>query len=107
MTVYGKEVEDLRARSKEAGWISKTWRASTPPQSVAEEYLRRFGADGWVAVRSSAVDEDGATSSYAGEHDSHLGVRGADEVRRARGGGRRPARTVTGSGPSTGVGYGR
>jgi pyruvate,water dikinase len=33
-----------------------------------------------VAVRSSAVDEDGADSSFAGQHDTYLNVRGADAV---------------------------
>jgi pyruvate,water dikinase len=33
-----------------------------------------------VAVRSSAADEDGAHSSFAGQHETILGVRGIDEV---------------------------
>lgn len=36
-----------------------------------------------VAVRSSAIDEDGADSSFAGQHDTYLNVRGADAVIRA------------------------
>jgi pyruvate,water dikinase len=39
-----------------------------------------------VAVRSSAVDEDGADASFAGQHDTYLNIRGAgalvDAVRR-------------------------
>jgi pyruvate,water dikinase len=35
---------------------------------------------GEVAVRSSAAAEDAADSSYAGEHDSYLELRGADAV---------------------------
>jgi len=34
-----------------------------------------------VAVRSSAVDEDGAHASFAGQHDTFLNVCGADELR--------------------------
>jgi phosphoenolpyruvate synthase/pyruvate phosphate dikinase len=33
-----------------------------------------------VAVRSSAIDEDGAAASFAGQHDTYLGVSGADQV---------------------------
>ncbi len=33
-----------------------------------------------VAVRSSAADEDGLQSSFAGQHDTILGVRGIDEL---------------------------
>lgn len=33
-----------------------------------------------VAVRSSAVDEDGAAASFAGQHDTFLNVAGADQV---------------------------
>jgi pyruvate,water dikinase len=35
-----------------------------------------------VAVRSSAVGEDGASASFAGQHDTFLGVRGGDAVTR-------------------------
>jgi pyruvate,water dikinase len=35
-----------------------------------------------VAVRSSAVGEDGEAASFAGQHDTFLGVRGADAVTR-------------------------
>jgi len=37
-------------------------------------------ADPPVAVRSSAIDEDGADASFAGQHDTYLGVSGADQV---------------------------
>lgn len=33
-----------------------------------------------VAVRSSALDEDGADASFAGQHDTYLNIRGADAV---------------------------
>jgi phosphoenolpyruvate synthase/pyruvate phosphate dikinase len=37
-------------------------------------------ADPPVAVRSSALDEDGAEASFAGQHDTVLGVAGAEQV---------------------------
>ena len=33
-----------------------------------------------VAVRSSAVDEDGSDASFAGQHDTYLNIRGGDAV---------------------------
>ena len=33
-----------------------------------------------VAVRSSAVDEDGSDASFAGQHDTYLNIRGVDAV---------------------------
>lgn len=33
-----------------------------------------------AAVRSSAVDEDGATASFAGQHETYLNIVGADEI---------------------------
>lgn len=36
-----------------------------------------------VAVRSSAVDEDGADNSFAGQHDTFLNIRGGEAVSRA------------------------
>ncbi len=51
--------------------------------AVAAAYGRLVQDDpqgGYVAVRSSAVDEDGAEASFAGQHDTVLNVRGADAV---------------------------
>ncbi len=54
---------------------------SLPPDLVEEiaRALPRIG-EGPLAVRSSATSEDTAHATAAGQHDTFLGVRGADEV---------------------------
>jgi pyruvate,water dikinase len=49
---------------------------------IREAYAR-LGDDVPVAVRSSAIAEDGADASFAGVQDTYLWIRGADEVLRA------------------------
>lgn len=54
-----------------------------PLPSIVDDQIRRGCeqlGDRAVAVRSSAVGEDGATASFAGQHDTFLGIRGADAV---------------------------
>lgn len=54
----------------------------TPSREVAAELTaavaRLAPAGEWLAVRSSAVDEDGATTSFAGQYESLLAVRPDD-----------------------------
>lgn len=47
-------------------------------EGLAEAYGKLDGAR--VAVRSSAVDEDGAGASFAGQHESYLNVAGLNAV---------------------------
>jgi len=51
---------------------------------IAEAYQRLADLCGtdqpYVAVRSSALDEDGAATSFAGQHDTYLNLRGSDAV---------------------------
>lgn len=53
-------------------------------QAIGDAYRRlaqRTGATNTpVAVRSSALDEDGSEASFAGQHDTYLNVRGSDAV---------------------------
>ena len=49
-------------------------------EAYAELAERAGEAEPLVAVRSSATDEDGRTSSFAGQHETILGVRGIDEL---------------------------
>jgi pyruvate,water dikinase len=48
-----------------------------------EDLERRAGPDARFAVRSSSRAEDSVAASFAGQYDTVLGVRGADEVSRA------------------------
>ena len=71
---------DEEARVTVVGLVSE----SPVPPSVGDALRRalvRLTADGErsLAVRSSAIGEDGATASYAGLHDTELGL-AADEV---------------------------
>jgi pyruvate,water dikinase len=54
--------------------------ARPPHEEITGAYERLGG--GHVAVRSSACAEDSAEASFAGQHDTHLGVVGATEVAR-------------------------
>jgi len=51
-------------------------------EELAQAY-ERLGVDRPVAVRSSAISEDAAAASFAGEHDTFLWVVGEEEVVRA------------------------
>lgn len=51
-------------------------------QITLEQHLAGLG-NAAQAVRSSAIDEDGAAASFAGQHDTHLNVRGLENVYKA------------------------
>lgn len=61
------------------------------PHAVAAQIARAYGAlaehagtpEPSVAVRSSAVDEDGDADSFAGQHETYLNVSGLDAVTEA------------------------
>ena len=58
-------------------------RRSSAPSSRPAEIVAAYGAlgdDPPVAVRSSACAEDGEAASYAGQQETYLYVRGADDV---------------------------
>jgi pyruvate, water dikinase len=60
--------------------------ADVPPQlasAVAARYAQLAGDDSPVAVRSSALGEDSAEATFAGQQETILWVRGADRVSEA------------------------
>ena len=65
--------------------------ANEPPPDMLETVVRAYTKLGAlcesdnpaVAVRSSAVDEDGSDNSFAGQHDTFLNVKGGEAVARA------------------------
>jgi phosphoenolpyruvate synthase/pyruvate phosphate dikinase len=78
------DTEDVGALNAASATIREALRAAPIPEDVREEVVRGYGAlgadDPPVAVRSSALDEDGAEASFAGQQDTFLWVRGADAV---------------------------
>jgi pyruvate, water dikinase len=74
--------ETIAAPSASAA-IGDAMRAAPMPDDVraevAEQYAR-LGDDVPVAVRSSAVGEDSAEATFAGQQETYLWVRGADSV---------------------------
>jgi len=72
------EVQELLRAAVDAAVLarlSQIARAAPLPQTLGAALARHAAAlDGALAVRSSATDEDGARSSFAGIHESFLGV---------------------------------
>ena len=68
--------------------ISQAMRFAPVPEAVREEVARRYAeladeagdAETPVAVRSSALGEDGQDATFAGQQETYLWVRGADHV---------------------------
>ncbi|MBD3220298.1 hypothetical protein GF314_03570 [bacterium] len=88
-------VQDLLARgdldtAARAAAIAAVWRSLVLPDGLAREIRTAYAelaaqqpadpAEPSVAVRSSTFEEDGTRSSWAGQFDTFLGVRGAESV---------------------------
>jgi pyruvate,water dikinase len=79
------DTDDVSRRSLAARALILAWRMpaeiETEIRDAYEELCVRVGRKRVaVAVRSSATSEDSPDASFAGEHDTYLWVRGADEV---------------------------
>ncbi|MGE5626020.1 MAG: phosphoenolpyruvate synthase [Bacillota bacterium] len=75
---------DTGARIRE--WVKETPLPAALEQSIREGYAALMGGSGKdvsVAVRSSATAEDLPDASFAGQQETYLNIRGADEVVKA------------------------
>jgi pyruvate, water dikinase len=73
------DVDALRAALPDHDKAQAIVADAQPPAEIAEAYAA-LGDDPPVAVRSSACAEDSETASYAGQQETYLYVRGADQV---------------------------
>jgi pyruvate,water dikinase len=85
----GLDVDDVAAVERASGEIAALIEAAPMPAAVEAEIRaayaeleRRAGEEVPVAVRSSGVNEDLEGASFAGQYDTYLWVRGAEQVLR-------------------------
>ena len=82
-TLTPADVERADVQAQLAALRDLVIRTGLPPavRQAVGGFLDRAGLEGRpLAVRSSAVAEDGAGAAFAGVHESHLGVSGLDAV---------------------------
>ncbi len=79
--VAENDLRDRLARADPAA-VRAAMREAPMPAGVRDEVARRYAelADAPVAVRSSAIGEDSAEATFAGQQETVLWVRGADAV---------------------------
>ena len=82
-----RDIKDLARRAKAIrGAITKAIIPAGLMREISEAYTQmeeRYGKNIDVAVRSSATAEDLPGASFAGEHETYLGIRGVRDVTRA------------------------
>ncbi len=74
---------DVEARRAQVAELRRRVQRIAVPDSLRraiEDALGALGPDPIVAVRSSATSEDAPGASFAGMHESYIGVRGAVEI---------------------------
>lgn len=86
-TLDGLDTRNLRDLSRRGNKVREAIRRTPLPPDLENEIIRayeqmekRYGGNTDVAVRSSATAEDLPGASFAGEHETYLGIRGAHEV---------------------------
>jgi pyruvate,water dikinase len=81
-------LDDVDSVGGASAAISQAMRFAPLPEAVREEVARRYAAlaeesgepEPPVAVRSSALGEDGRDATFAGQQETYLWVRGVDRV---------------------------
>jgi pyruvate, water dikinase len=84
----GVSADDYDAVAAAAHVIGEALRGAALPEPIREEVGTRYAelaasvgaASPPVAVRSSALGEDGGEATFAGQQDTYLWVRGADDI---------------------------
>ncbi|HEY7775356.1 MAG TPA: PEP/pyruvate-binding domain-containing protein, partial [Kineobactrum sp.] len=80
---YGLSRLQLMGLAVPPGFVIRNARGDEFPANLEQYYQPLAGAN--VAVRSSALGEDGASASFAGQYDTLLNVSNIDQLRQAIG----------------------
>ncbi len=78
--------EDVEALARASHVIAEAMRSAPVPEAIRREVAEQYGALDTgddtppVAVRSSALGEDSAEATFAGQQDTYLWVRGAEDI---------------------------
>lgn len=86
-TLSGLDAKNLKELSRRAEAVRHEIEKTQFPENLAQEIIKayeniekQYRKDTDVAVRSSATAEDLPGASFAGEHETYLNIRGAQEV---------------------------
>ncbi|OYV27972.1 MAG: phosphoenolpyruvate synthase, partial [Parcubacteria group bacterium 20-58-5] len=89
-TLKGLNTKNLKELARCGRLIREKMRATPVPKDLEKEIVtayarmeKQYGKNTDVAVRSSATAEDLPGASFAGEQETYLNIRGADDVVRA------------------------
>ena len=83
--IAGVDIEDSGEMDRASSAIQGRIVSATLPAQLIDQIgaaYARLADGGLVAVRSSAVSEDGAAASFAGQQETYLNVRGIEDVLR-------------------------